>query len=977
MAIHENKTDGRIILMDDYVVMGDSIMQEIACFYHETDIESVLCRKDLTLRKLRREITQKPIPKEYEKIIISIGIDEINSDKFDVNDHINQIKEFIKELNKCEFKKIIICQIPPQPNRAQDVQHWRNLEEINKTYFRTTQQLQKILLFDSLRVLAYRNHIQDGTSYTYVTHDEQLKYNVYNSRFIQDGVHWSPTAKRIFLKKLDRSISKKWEEMSSKNAIIKPIENKIGPESLKNIENPTVDFSTLGSIREIISEDELKPSALAIATIPSRVLINIGKIALTALVDTGAAFTFVRQDVASYLKRKSAPVEQCLDHRAFSGSITGSIGSKSERPSEVLTMTLTFPESSQPDQKVYINFLVLSCMNETIIIGQDCIQAFNIDVSNSEKCIKIEIPNSILRIKIPFTTQNNVKKKLLDNILYEDISSSEGNESYADERFGLNAESQDKLYKLTEKYKFLFRDEIGKCSKYVHSFLMKPVEEVKSRNIPIPHKYKGDCDKIIDLWKEQGIIERTYTTHRTPLLPVVKPNGSVRLVGDYRNLNKYIKMKTNDVPKLEEIKYKLQGAKYFTTLDFSNGFLQIPLAPESRPYTSFIYGHEAYQFTRVPYGTKDSMAAFIAAMQNVLEGVDNFAISYVDDILVYSKTLEEHFQHIEIVLKKIQEAGMTLNISKTTWISTEIHYLGMIVNKDGTCPDPEKVQSIKEYPIPRNLKQLQSFLGMVNFYRTYIPKYSDIARPLHDLTQKDRKFRWTENEENAFEELKNSLANAALQSHPDFEKEFFIYTDASDFAIAGAIFQKTDEGTFKPLVFSSRSLVSAERNYSTYEKEVLAIVYTLLTNDYMLFGRKITVYTDNRAASLLMTSRLSSVLNQRINRWTTVLCNFDIELIHVKGSENPVADTLSRYHKLLKKEESNSSINYFEVELGFELESKINNIKEIQEKDQFVIQELSKGEESCVYKNPVSINRMTYFTLKIESVLLESTFLRK
>jgi len=312
-------------------------------------------------------------------------------------------------------------------------------------------------------------------------------------------------------------------------------------------------------------------------------------------------------------------------------------------------------------------------------------------------------------------------------------------------------------------------------------------------------------------------------------------------------------------------------------------------------YTAFLYDGIPYEFTRLPFGTKDSMQGFLAAARKTLEGTEEFVAAYVDDILVFSKTKEEHRKHLEVVFEKINSAGMTLKLKKCKFYQNSVKFLGFIISSEGIKPDPEKVAPIRDFPTPLCTRDVQSFLGIVNYYRNHVPYCADLAQPLSKLTG-NAKFEWGEEQQIAFEKLKEAMCNSLLEAHPRFDRKFYIMTDASGYGIGGFIYQLDDEQN--PIIINmvSRLLHPAELNYHTYERELLGLVYTLKKCRYMLDGYPIVAFTDQQALSAVYSDFNNS--NSRIIRWLLFLQEFNIETIsYIPGVDNVIADALSRYFK--------------------------------------------------------------------------------
>lgn len=327
-------------------------------------------------------------------------------------------------------------------------------------------------------------------------------------------------------------------------------------------------------------------------------------------------------------------------------------------------------------------------------------------------------------------------------------------------------------------------------------------------------------------------------------------------------------------------------------MDLVSGFHQISLKEKDRYKTAFSVLGAHYEFNRLPFGLINSAPAFQRIISQALEGlIGKNCFVYIDDIVVYGKTLAEHNNNLEAVLSRLNINKLKVKPSKCSFLAKEIAYLGYRISNDGIKMDPRKTEAITKFVEPRDQKQLQSFLGLAGFYRKYIPNFSLIAQPLHVLLRKNVIFLWDQACANAFNILIKKVAMDIVLQYPDFDKEFYLTTDASNFGIGAVLSQKAENGGDRPLSFISRSLNSAERNYSTTEKECLAIVWGVLEFKHYLFGRKFTILSDHRP--LVWLDSVSDP-GARLLRWRLKLNNYNYNIVYTPGKTNFVADELSR-----------------------------------------------------------------------------------
>lgn len=497
-----------------------------------------------------------------------------------------------------------------------------------------------------------------------------------------------------------------------------------------------------------------------------------------------------------------------------------------------------------------------------------------------------------------------------------------------------------KFHRLVHRYLSIFNEEqFGCCSVYTHDFKVceEATKNYQAKFYPIPECEKQKFRDIIERWARSNIIRNSDSRFRSPILMVKKADGGRRPCIDFRELNKILEVRGETVPLIAELKTRFCGAAYFSKLDFKEGFLQIPLNEESKKYTAFTFEGRIYEFNRTPFGTQQSSQAFIKALQIMFDGMDQFVAVYVDDLLIYSKTEEEHLLHLQKVFEQIERANMTLNLKKCVFFKTEVPFLGFMVSDKGVRPDEKRVDGILKLAEPTTVKGIQSFLGIVNFYRDHIPSCAIISEPLIKLTRQTEKFVWSEMQQRSFDLLKQEIAAQILLTHPDFKKPFYVQTDASAYGLGGYVYQLTDDKNPVIVAICSRLFNKAEQNYGTYEREMLAVVYTLKKYYYMLLGHEIHLITDHRA---LVHLKAESNFKERINRWRMELQNFKIQNIrHVPGDENEIADILSRFHKQLVPDSSQlyqvPSINLIsrDIDGDCDVPSVILNLKDHQRND--------------------------------------------
>ncbi|KAM0724355.1 Retrovirus-related Pol polyprotein from transposon 17.6 [Formica fusca] len=395
---------------------------------------------------------------------------------------------------------------------------------------------------------------------------------------------------------------------------------------------------------------------------------------------------------------------------------------------------------------------------------------------------------------------------------------------------------------------------------------------------------------------KNGIIRTSASQWNAPLLVVPKKADAsgkpkLRVVVDFRKLNDLTIGDSFPLPNITEILDQLGNAKYFTTLDLASGYHQIPMAEQDKQKTAFStpYGH--YEFNRMPFGLKNAPATFQRLMNSILTGMQGLkCLVYLDDIVIYGASLEDHNKRLKEVLQRLRENNLKLQPDKCEFLRKEVIYLGHIISENGISPDPSKLTAIKEFPTPKKVKDIQSFIGLAGYYRKFIEDFSKIAKPLTKLTKKTEKFEWTMEQQNAFEILKERLMTAPVLMYPDFNQEFIVTTDASDYAI-GAVLSQGKVGNDRPIAYASRVLSRAEQNYNTTEKELLAIVWAVKHFRPYVYGTKFKIVTDHKPLIWLFNVNDPG---SRLIRWRLKLEEYDYEIIHKAGRANANADALSR-----------------------------------------------------------------------------------
>ncbi|GFY13201.1 hypothetical protein TNCV_364481 [Trichonephila clavipes] len=395
----------------------------------------------------------------------------------------------------------------------------------------------------------------------------------------------------------------------------------------------------------------------------------------------------------------------------------------------------------------------------------------------------------------------------------------------------------------------------------------------------------------------QGIIRPSKSPWSSPLHVVPKSDSTVRPVGDYRQLNSVTEFDSYPMPYLNDFAHALHGKKIFSKIDIFKAFHQIPIAECDIPKTAVTTPWGLYEYTHLCFGLVNAPQTFMRFMHEVLRGLP-FCFVYLDDILCYSENAEEHRSHLRTIFQRLSSYGLKLNISKCVFGVTELIFLGHFITPDGIKPLPDKVQAVLDYKQPETVGSLRKFLGLLNFYRRFLPKAAEQQYLLSEFLKgskgkKDSKpLNWSSEAITAFQRCKQALADAALLAHPSPSAPLALHVDASDYAIGGALHQVVDS-ELQPLAFFSRKLTSSEKSYSAYDRELLAIYSAIRHFRYMLEARDFTVFTDHKPLTYAFRQK-SDKCSPRQIRQLDFISQFTTNIVHIPGSDNIAADVLSR-----------------------------------------------------------------------------------
>ena len=414
---------------------------------------------------------------------------------------------------------------------------------------------------------------------------------------------------------------------------------------------------------------------------------------------------------------------------------------------------------------------------------------------------------------------------------------------------------------------------------------------LKSAPRRIPLAYQKDAEEALQKMYDAGTIRESTSPWSSPLVFVRKKNGQLRPCVDYRKLNMITKQDAYPLPRIQDCLDALAGAQLFSSMDITSAYNQIPVREEDIPKTAFVSKYGLFEFLFMPFGMHNATATFQRMIELAAAGLQwQICLIYLDDILVFSQNFDEHLDRLGQVFDRLRKANLKLKPAKCHFLQEEIHFLGHVISKDGVSPNPENIEKVLKWPRPRNVKEVQSFLGLANYYRRFVAHYSYHVRPLVELTKKTAKFEWTKEQEEAFNFIKFALLAPPILGHPQPEGEYILDTDACDVSI-GAVLSQIQNGEEIPLAFGSKALGKAEKNYCVTDKELLAVRYFVEYYRCYLLGRKFTVRTDHRALKWLLSMKEPK---DRVARWIEALSEFTFAVEYRSGEKHGNADALSR-----------------------------------------------------------------------------------
>jgi len=593
------------------------------------------------------------------------------------------------------------------------------------------------------------------------------------------------------------------------------------------------------------------------------------------LLDTGSQINlmdiyYVKENHIPYLTETNLP------------KVSG-IGGKQAILGETLPISITYD-----NHKCKTQFYVVDLPSYCAILGFEWISTHNPNIDFKNKTLKFNSNHCIENcLIIPSTFTTFISDK--------EINSTEKENSNNDN------DIQEILPAKLVPFKDVFDEKSAKKlpphRPYDCEINLKPnTKPYYGAIYPLTEKETLALEKYIKEARANGFIRNSKSAFGASVFFVPKKDvNDLRLVVDYRPLNENTIRDSYPLPLINDMLENLSKGKVFSKLDLRSAYNLVRIKEGDEHKTAFTckFGH--FEYLVMPFGLKNAPAVFQHFINDVFEDIiGSFVYCYIDDIIVFSPDMDTHFTHLTEVLKRLRKANLYAKLEKCEFCVPFLDFLGHRISSNGIFMDPKKVSSILEWPIPKNVKELQSFLGLANYYRRFIPSFAAIAHPLHCLLKKNVKFIWSTETQDAFDNIKSRFSSAPILAYPNRELPFMVETDSSNFAI-GAILSQTlpKDNKVHPVAFFSRSLNAAERNYPIYDKELLAIVDALEQWRHLLKGTDtpFTIFSDHRN---LLYQKKPEKMTQRLVRWSLFLSEFNFKIVYRAGSNNGKPDALSR-----------------------------------------------------------------------------------
>lgn len=602
----------------------------------------------------------------------------------------------------------------------------------------------------------------------------------------------------------------------------------------------------------------------------------------------------------------------------------------------------------------YINVFIIDNENfkYNFLIGLDCIKKFKLIQNENLEIEQKDSESKEIMNKYQINFNEHVKESTF-NVLTNHLKHDE----------------EEKIMKLIDKYKNIFakdKYDIGTVKDYEARIDLTIDKYCSKRPYRCTIEDKKEIENQIKELLKRNLIEESYSPFAAPVTLAYKrdENRKARLCIDFRDLNKIIVPQSQPFPLIEDLVIKTRNCKYFTKLDINSAFWSIPLRIEDRRITGFVTQEGHFQWTCLPFGLKTSPAIFQRILSNIIRknNLSDFTVNYIDDILIFSKTFEEHIDHLSKLLEAIMREGFRLKLSKCTFALDSVQYLGHIIQHNSISPIKDNLISIKNFPIPENKKNVRQFLGKINFYNEYVPKISLILDPLHNLLRKNQEFIWSEECQKTFEYMKNFLCTQPVLAIFDPNLPIHIYTDASLKGIGAVLKQpqlNDDRKIEKPVAYFSRKLNESQKRKKAIYLECIAIKESVKYWQHWLIGKHFKVFSDHKPLEKM---NIKARTDEELGDLTYYLSQFDFEIIYYPGKNNLEADCLSRNPVLEPQEDEDDKV-------------KIVNLIKLEE----IVEDQKKNKDIEYNRNKLKFKDNVYYkkAKNREKIILSEDFSKK
>ena len=613
---------------------------------------------------------------------------------------------------------------------------------------------------------------------------------------------------------------------------------------------------------------------------------HISNCKMNVVFDTGATKSIMSKLAAEKFCFKIIPTKQVIN--IADGSQTQAIGS-----TEVLSIQIhgTICE---------LSFIILPLQEIDVLLGLDWFKLTKAIIDPTNFILKFPSKEVNLHDSSDDVVDDAVHDCLIADNLLADEEDVEGDEVWSNQekqlimKNELLSNEEQKIFSEfieinADVFAYNFKD-LGTCTVSKHH-----IQTSTEKPIYIPPyrrslKEAKEIETEVKSMLEANIIRPSKSPWSFPVLLVPKKDGSRRFCVDYRQLNKITVPDQFPIPRIDDILDRTRNGVWFSSLDLKSGYWQVALDEESIPKTAFTTTTGHFEFIRMPFGLMNAPRDFSRIISIICGDLD-FVIAYFDDFCILSKTYDEHLNHLLSVFQRFKKYDIKINPSKCKWFQKKIVILGHVFSEKGIQMDPAKIDAIKGMIPPKNVKQLQQFLGLCGYYRKFVEGFAKIAAPLYNLLKKDIVWEWTDECQKAFEILKAKLISYPTLRQPDLSQQFLLFTDASGRAVGAILSQKDEIGKEYVCCYASRMLKDSERSFCITDKECLAVVWAIKYFRIYLYGVKFKVITDHKA---LITLKTNKDIDGRLARWSLYLQIYDFEIIHRKGLSHTNVDVLSR-----------------------------------------------------------------------------------